>query len=338
MEWEDDPRLGTELERTSELPGLRKILRPSEVALSTAGELKTPKSSTRKAFTGTAGRPDKSPAPIRITACGWVDAKGVRQSTVPVLEGREFNQRMCMFLEDTIRSKYYLPKTAPPRTGFPQYHLWIHSWEFVPSVMGFATEWLTGEFSAYPAKGVGMLVPEGTYGKSMGLGIMRARCLSTNWGVPNYFHAVMWEHEENSPDKQTLQGLRLVPAPRNGNFQYRLPEPSGGEGNDPPADEIRGPQIPLHPRLGEKIPISLSKLRRIVKSWWQLGNTRGKDRILAVVSNLNVITTHDINLRWTGFPNPKIKNPRTGEAIPITNGKVNVKLGPESFILLWVEK
>ncbi len=116
--------------------------------------------------------------------CGWVDARGKRHLTVPVLEGREFNRVMCLFLEDHVRAP--LPKTAPQRVGFPRYHFWVHSWEFVPSVMGFATAWLTGEFAAYPLHGPSMQTPEGTYGKCLGLGLFRARCLSTNWGCRTF--------------------------------------------------------------------------------------------------------------------------------------------------------
>ncbi|MBM3500082.1 MAG: hypothetical protein FJX74_15610, partial [Armatimonadetes bacterium] len=77
--------------------------------------------------------------------CGWTDAQGMRHATVPVLEGREFNQRMGMFLEDHVRSERVAPSSAPERGDFPDHHYRIHSWEFVPSVMGFATSWLTGE-------------------------------------------------------------------------------------------------------------------------------------------------------------------------------------------------
>jgi len=57
---------------------------------------------------------------------------------------------MCLFLEDNVKAPHFLADGAPPRPGFPQYHYWIHTWEFVPSVMGYATEWLTGEFTGWP--------------------------------------------------------------------------------------------------------------------------------------------------------------------------------------------
>ncbi|MFA0735766.1 MAG: hypothetical protein OGMRLDGQ_002266 [Candidatus Fervidibacter sp.] len=36
--------------------------------------------------------------------CGWTDEKGRRHLTVPVLEGREFNEVMALFLEDHVKA------------------------------------------------------------------------------------------------------------------------------------------------------------------------------------------------------------------------------------------
>lgn len=264
--------------------------------------------------------------------CGWTDEKGNRHLTVPVLEGREFNKVVALFLEDNVKSP--LPKTAPSRKGFPQYHFWIHSWEFVPPLMGFATEWLTGEFAGWPLQGPSMLTPEGTYGKCLGLGLFRARCLSTNWGVPNLFDALMWEASENHPVyRQTIMA-----------YAWFLPHgvPIGM------LEYMNQNKVVELSQLFERLQIRRSKF---TPGWrpnpyWKIENPKAKEimvavweledgkSLLAVVSNLKVDEKVDISLKWMGNKNAKITNALSGEEIEATNGLYNFQIEPENFLLL----
>jgi len=269
--------------------------------------------------------------------CGWVDAQGNRHLTVPVLEGREFNQRMILFLEDQVRSPYGRPRAAPPRKGFPQYHYWIHSWEFVPSVMGFATEWLTGEFAGWPLQGPSMLTPEGTYGRCLGLGLFRSRCLSTNWGVPNLFDALMWEHTENHPtDRQTLMAYAWL-------LPHGVPLGQLGYLNQRTVLEISGILGRFGSRQAHFTPgwrpnpywrIEAPRSREVLVATW---DHAPRKKVLAVVSNLQVDREQRVTLRWTGFADPQIRNARTGEHLELQGSRLQAKLAPESFILLEAE-
>lgn len=269
--------------------------------------------------------------------CGWVDEQGNRHLTVPVLEGREFNQRMILFLEDHVRSPYGRARAAPPRKGFPQYHYWIHSWEFVPSVMGFATEWLTGEFTGWPLEGPSMLTPEGTYGRCLGLGLLRSRCLSTNWGVPNFFDTVMWEHTENHPtDRQTLMAYAWL-------LPHGVPLGQLGYLNQKTVLEISKILLRFESRQARFTPgwrpnpywvIEKPRCREVLVATW---DHSPREKVLAVVSNLQVDKEQTVTLRWIGFADPNIHNARTGEPLALQDGQLQVKLAPESFLLLWGE-
>lgn len=300
--------------------------------------------------------------------CGWTDEGGKRHLTVPVLEGRAFNQRMLLFLEDNVNSPYVPPKTAPERRGFPRDHYRIHSWEFVPSVMGFATSWLTGEFTGYPLHGPSMLTPEGTFGKCMGLDLLRTRCLSTNWGVPNMFHVMMWEHTESHPtDKQTLMAYAwLLPhgvplgeltymnqrtvlgiskimmsfGTRKANFtpgwrKNPYLEVERVLASDPPGSSVGSAKRDEdeHPSATRNPQSAIQ--REVLVATWDYPLER---KVLAVVSNLSVDKTRTIALRWKGFANPKIRNAGTGEQVKTGEGRFSVTLSPESFLLLRFEK
>jgi hypothetical protein len=267
--------------------------------------------------------------------CGWTDAQGRRQLTVPVLEGREFSQRLLLFLEDNVDSPYVPPKAGARREGFPRYHYWIHSWEFVPPVMGFATEWLTGEFAGYPLSGPSLLTPEGTYGKCLGLGLFRSRALSTNWGVPNLFDTLMWEHTENHPtDRQTLMAYAWflphgVPA---GLIEYanqktlveltRSLQAFGTRtARFTPCWEAN-PYLAAEPALPQEVMVAT----------WDHGEA---GPVLAVVSNLNVSERRQASLKWLGAKPPtSARDARSGQPIELVDGRLVLDLGPETFALV----
>lgn len=266
--------------------------------------------------------------------CGWVDEHGGRHLTVPVLEGREFNQRMILFLEDHVSSPFIPPKAAPERKGFPRYHYWIHSWQFVPSIMGFATAWLTGEFAGYPLKGTSTMKPDGTLGGCLGLGLLRSRCLSTNWGLPNMFLPLIWEHLRDHPtDKQTLMVLAWL-------LPHGVPISDPKYMNQKTMLEIVRLMLRFQTRKASFTPawrpnayfeIESPIAREVMVATW---DHRPAEKVLVVVSNLEVQETHTVALRWRGFAGVEITNARTGDALPLKDGRLPVTLGPESFVLL----
>ncbi|NPV45841.1 MAG: hypothetical protein HPY69_02685 [Armatimonadetes bacterium] len=267
--------------------------------------------------------------------CGWTDAQGKRHSTVPVLEGREFNQRMVLWLEDHCQARLPAGRLLPP--GFPRYHYWIHSWEFVPSVMGFATEWLTGEFAGWPLEGPAMLTPEGTYGKCVGLGLFRARCLSTNWGVPNLFDTLMWEHERDQPvNKQTLMAYAWL-------LPHGVSPALVSYMNHRTVVELTRLMQAFGTRTARFVPgwrpnpwwaIEAPVRREVMVATWDHGPGRP---VLAVVSNLEVEQQQTVTLRWKRPAVPVVTDARTGEPVGLTDGRTRVTLGPESFVLLRAE-
>lgn len=268
-------------------------------------------------------------------SCGWKDEKGILHLTVPVLEGREFNKVVALFLEDNVKAP--IPETAPERKGFPRYHFWIHSWEFVPPVMGFATEWLTGEFSGWPQQGPSMLTPEGTYGKCLGLGLFRARCLSTNWGVPNLFDPIMWEAEENHPtDRQTTMAFAWflphgVPI---GLFEYMNQNTAVKIFEVLKNFQVRKSHFTPGWRDNPFWTIEEPKSKEVMIATWE---NKEKGKVLSVVSNLFPDKSVNIKLRWLRDTRVIVKNVFTGETIPFENHMCQLRLEPETFCLLLSE-
>ncbi len=270
--------------------------------------------------------------------CGWVDEEGRRHLTVPVLEGREFNQRMCLFLEDHVKAPHFLAEGAPERPGFPRYHYWIHSWEFVPSVMGYATEWLTGEFTGYPQTGTSTFDPAGSFADCIGLDFFRTRGLSTNYGVTNLWLPMIWEDEEElKRDQQTVMALA-----------WFLPHgvPIGGASylNRQTLMEVLDVLYRYNHRHAEFTPgwranpfwtIESPRSREVMVATWK---TKGQNRVLAVVSNLQLKKDAEVTLRWTGFPGARFVNARTGEDLTPRQGRLTVTLKPETFVLIAAER
>ncbi|MBC7328145.1 hypothetical protein H5T87_08530 [bacterium] len=268
--------------------------------------------------------------------CGWKDEEGKWHLTVPVLEGREFNKVVALFLEDNVRTP--LPRTASKREGFPRYHFWIHSWEFVPSIMGFATEWLTGEFSGWPLEGPSMLTSEGTYGKCLGLGLFRARCLSTNWGVPNLFDPIMWENTENHPtDRQTLMAYAWflphgVPI---GLLEYMNQNTVVKISNVLKKFGVRSSIFTPGWRKNPFWKIEEPVAKEVMLATW---HKKDNEDVLAVVSNLFSDRTVSVKIRWLKGANVNIKNALSGEPVEIKENICTLKLEPESFIMLLAER
>lgn len=268
---------------------------------------------------------------------GWVDEFGTRQLEIPALEGREYNRAMNLYLEDHVDSPHYLPETAPARPGFPQYHYYIHSWQFVPSVMGHASVWLTGEEAGYKNGGT---FSGKTLGEVYGLAGLYTRCLSTNYGVVNTFYPCIWESGDPSDpgttDTQTLQMFAWL-------LPHGVPLGLMDYMNADRVVEISGIMMDFETRKAEFTPawranpyiqIASPVSDEVVVGTWAHPL---ENKVLAVVSNLKVSTTHDVVLNWIGFPNPVVKDARTGEPLTLDNNSLTVNLGPESFVMLSVE-
>lgn len=267
---------------------------------------------------------------------GWDDG-GVRQLEVPVLEGREYNHVMALYLQDNVNSPYYAPPVAPERPGFPRYHYWIHSWSFVPSVMGHATMWLTGEEAGYKDGGT---FSGKTLGEVYGLAGLYTKCLSTNWGVVNLFYPCIWEAgdpaDPATTDNQTLSMFAwLLPhgIPL-GIMDYmnadRVVEIGQIMMNFDTRRADFTPAWRTNPYLEITFPIS----DEVVVATWAHPI---QNRVLAVVSNLQVGIYETVELHWKGFENPRIKDARTGAAIQVQNNTFSVSLDSESFVLLWID-
>lgn len=267
---------------------------------------------------------------------GWDDG-GVRQLEVPVLEGREFNHVMALYLQDNVNSPYYAPPVAPERPGFPKYHYWIHSWSFVPPVMGHATMWLTGEEAGYKDGGT---FSGKTLGEVYGLAGLYAKCLSTNWGVPNVFYPCIWEAGDpadwETTEHQTLSmfawllphGIPIGPVDyMNADRVVEIGQIMMG------FDTRRAEFTPAwrtNPYLEITTPIS----DEVVVATWAHPIKR---KVLAVVSNLKVDSWESIELHWKGFDNARVRNARTGDPIEMENGTFSLFLENESFVLLSID-
>ncbi len=270
--------------------------------------------------------------------CGWADEQGRRHLTIPVLEGREFNQVMCLFLEDHVEAPHFLAKGAPERPGFPRYHYWIHSWEFVPSVMGYATEWLTGEFTGWPQRGTSTFDPNGSFADCMGLGFFRARGLSTHFGVTNMWLPMIWEDEEElKRDHQTVMVLAWL-------LPHGVPVGGASKVNRQTLMDVMDVLYRYEHRHAEFTPgwrpnafwkIESPQLPEVMVGTWK---SREKDRVLAVVSNLQLKKDAEVSLRWTGFPGARFSNALTGEQLQLTGGRLTVPLRAETFLLIAAER
>lgn len=269
--------------------------------------------------------------------CGWTDENGKIHVSVPILEGREFHKALALFMEENLISKFIPPKTIEKRDNFPNYHIWIHSWLFVPPIMGFGTLFVTGEFIGYPKKGPSTFTPEGTIGKQMDIGEFRARGLSTHWGIPNLYHPCIWEAEkEPKTDRQTRMILAWF-------MPHGVPIAFINYMNHHTIKKIYGIRQNFGDRKSNFIPcwkenpffeiITPKKEEIILATWDKLP----EKRILAVISNLSVDKEEEIILKWKGFENPLILNAENGEKIKIKDNIINLKIFPEDFVFLEIK-
>ena len=269
--------------------------------------------------------------------CGWIDKNGNVQVTVPVIEGREFHKALANFMEENINSPYIPPKTIGNRENFPKYHIWIHSWYFVPPIMGFGTIWVTGEFIGYPKKGPSTFTPEGTIGKQMDIGEFRVRGLSTHFGVPNLYHPCIWEAEENpKTDRQTRMILAWF-------MPHGIPIAFTHYLNHNTIKKVYGIRKEFGDRKSNFIPcwkenpffdIVQPKQEEILIATW---DKLPEKKVLAVISNLLVNKEIEIILKWKGFENPEVFNPLTNEKLRMENNIFKFKISPEDFILLEIK-
>ena len=264
--------------------------------------------------------------------CGWIDADGAVQPTVPVLASREAMKRFAIMMEDTVSSPYTPPLDAPERPGFPKYHYWVHTWEFVPPIIGFATEWLTGE----QPYGCLLWNPDASFAQCWGLDMYRARCLSTAFGVPNYmYNGLLTEGGDPPPaEKQTWMS-----------FAWALPHgvPQGWlvSMNQTVVKQIYSVLRGFGVRRASFVPcwrangffdwVSTPAREDVFATWERNG------RILLVVSNLRTFNggaSSTVRLRWKGFANPRVRNMLTNTDLTLVDNTLEVTIPPERFALI----
>ena len=264
--------------------------------------------------------------------CGWVDGNGNVQPTVPVLESREAMKRFAIMMEDTVSSPFTPPLDAPARPGFPKYHYWVHTWEFVPPIIGFATEWLTGE------QPYGCLYgnTSASYAQCWGLDLFRARCLSTAFGVPNYlFNGLLTEAGDPPPDdKQTWMSFAWA-------LPHGVPQAWLVNMNQTVVKQIYSVLRGFGVRRASFVPCwrenpffewASPPGREDVFATWERNG-----RVLLVVSNLRTFnggSPSTVRLRWKGFPNPSVRNMLTNTNLPLNNNILEVTIPPERFALI----
>jgi len=266
--------------------------------------------------------------------CGWVDADGKRHLTVAVLEGREFFKALALYLEDNIKSRYIPPKTAVKREGFPNYHLWIHSWSWVPPAIGFATIWFTGEFAAYPIKPnvAGMKTAEGSMAEAVGMDLFRTRCLSTNWGVPNLFDTITVSYRQTEmmmawllPHGSQVGAIDFMSGgPQLVSTIYDVFEKFGTRTAKFTPCWQKNPHVQIVGPVRDDV---------VVATWDHSAN-----KVLAVVSNLQGKRKAAVTLKCKCIQRARVKDPIKNKSVPIQNGnEIKLELGPESYQFLWID-
>ncbi len=264
--------------------------------------------------------------------CGWVDDSGTVQPTIPVLASREAMKRFAIMMEDTVQSPFTPPLDAPERPGFPRYHYWVHTWEFVPPIIGFATEWLTGEQPYGCLRGN----TSASYAQCWGLDLFRARCLSTAFGVPNYlYNGLLTEAGDPPPDdKQTWMSFAWA-------LPHGVPQAWLVSMNQNVVKQIYSVLRGFGVRRAEFTPcwrpnpflewVSTPSREDVFATWERNG------RVLLVVSNLrsfNGGSPSTVRLRWKGFANPSVRNMLTNTNISLNGGVLELTIPPERFALI----
>ncbi|MFH1615563.1 MAG: glycoside hydrolase domain-containing protein [Planctomycetota bacterium] len=269
--------------------------------------------------------------------CGWADSDGKRHLTVAILEGREFLKALALYMEDNIKSEYIPPpKTGAKREGFPRYHLWIHSWNWVPPAVGFATIWFTGEFAAYPFKPnvAGMKTAEGSMAEAVGMDLFRTRCLSTNWGVPNLYDTISVTYRQT----EMMMAWLLPHGSQVGAIDFMSGGPQLVSTIYNVFEKFGARTANFTPCWRDNPYVDILNPRRpdVVAATWD----HSADKVLAVVSNLRTInggeTTH-VTLKLKGFTNPKVTNALTQEQIPVKDNIITLDIEPEMFVLMLIE-
>ncbi|MFH1615565.1 MAG: glycoside hydrolase domain-containing protein [Planctomycetota bacterium] len=267
----------------------------------------------------------------------WVDDEGNIHGPVPLLEAREAMKRFAVMLEDTINSTFVpAAGSAAEDDKFPHYRFAVHSWEFVPPITGFATDWLTGEFVAYTPPNC--LQPNQSYAQSMGIGKLKTRCLATNYGLPMVFDTLLQEGSGQA-DKQTKMafawflphGTGILPGGMNPQFTVRLYNVLGNFGARL-ADFTPAWRHGDNKYLQWASPVDEND---VFATWQREG------KVLAVLSNLRTFNggeTSHVTLQLKGFTDPKVTNALTQEQIPVKDNIITLDIEPETFVLVLIEK
>ena len=258
--------------------------------------------------------------------CGYVDEYGQRQETVPLLEARTAMMRVATMLEDTVSSNYIPVPSAPSRSEFPSYHFMIHSWTTVPPIMGFGTSWLTGEYLWNDVVGN----PDASYAQLLGFDKLRARSISNNWGVPNFWDAVLADTSDGHLTKMLFAWM--LP---HGNPIFYLSMMNASLTLDVynvmKSFETRKAIFTPAWRTNNSIEVVTPVSQDILVATWEANG-----QVLSVISNVNGVNSANITLKWVKSYIPKLVDALTGQAIPFdANTKTfQLSIGKEDFKLI----
>jgi len=266
------------------------------------------------------------PCKNEVHGCGYIDGQGNRQEIVPILEARTAMMRVATMLEDTINSNYVPVTYSPNKPDFPNYYFMVHSWTTVPPIMGFATSWLTGEYLWSDVVGN----HSASYAQLLGVDKLRARSISNNWGVPNFWDAVISDTLDGHltkmvfawmlPHGEPIFYLSMMNSPLTINVYNIMKEFETRKAMFTPAWKSNS-------YLEVTSPIS----QNILTATWEADY-----QVLAVVSNIDGSNSAAITLKWNKASNPIIVDALTGEKIPYnqTSKTFQVSIAKEDFRLL----
>ncbi|MFH1616636.1 MAG: hypothetical protein ABIG61_16325, partial [Planctomycetota bacterium] len=270
------------------------------------------------------------PCKNQVHGCGYVDDSNQLQEIVPILEARTAMMRIATMLEDTIDSPYVPVPGAPEKIEFPNYHFMIHSWQTVTPLMGFGTLWLTGEYLWSDVYNN----PNVSYAECLGLDGFRARSMSSNYGVPQSWDAIVWE-QQNS-DKLS----RMV-------FSWMLPHGTGiwcafidkplalQVFNIMGSFETRRAVFTPAWKTKESLEVVSANDPDILLATWER-----KTQVLAVVSNIDGNDPNAvISLKWKRSYQPLVTDMLESKAIAFddVNNTFEVEIGPEDFKLILLQ-
>ncbi|MFH1613944.1 MAG: glycoside hydrolase domain-containing protein [Planctomycetota bacterium] len=272
--------------------------------------------------------------------CGYVDDSNVTQETIPLLEARTAFMRFATMLEDNLDSNLVPNPYAPSRPNSPNYHFMIHCWQSVAPILGFGTSWLTGEYLWGDIAGD----PNASYAECLGLDKLRARSISNNYGVPNFWDCVLWE--DTFRDNLSKMAFAWMLPHGNPTWPISVKQIVALDVYEV-MREFRTRDANFTPcwQTNDYLDINSPDSDDVLLATWV--DVNDTNEVLAVVSNIyGDYDPNDANdpnayitLSWKKAMDPcTVTNAITRENISYDDGNdaISLVIGPEDFRLLWI--